>query len=335
MNKIYVVFFLLFTIIALPTKGQDIHFSSINANDMYLNPAKTAFFSTDFKISATYRNQWQTVSTNGYNTCLLTAETRLFKSKQYKHSFGLGVGLMKDIAGSLNFGQRQMLINLSYNKQLQKRNNHILSIGVQFANTYWSYDATYADFGQDPSNWEGILLSTLSYNDLSAGIHWQIEPTDMQNLSAGVAIFHINRPYLSFMSELELEDSRLNPRYYTYLNYLFPTNDIGTLQLHTSTNIQNDNYEVIIGGEYLIDISNTIFDQNNLGIGTYYRSNDAIIVSLRYQYNTINFALSYDINISGLSQVSNTYGGLELHLSYGFNKFSYNKKIKTIPCPTF
>lgn len=82
-------------------------------------------------------------------------------------------------------------------------------------------------------------------------------------------------------------------------------------------------------------MSNTIFDQNNIGAGLYIRSLDAIILTLKYQFNSLNVGLAYDINISGLSQVSNTYGGLEIYLSYGFNKFSYNKKIRTIPCPTF
>ena len=101
------------------------------------------------------------------------------------------------------------------------------------------------------------------------------------------------------------------------------------------TNIQNDNYEILLGGEYIIDLSNTIFDQNDIGAGLYYRSSDAIILTLKYQYNDLNVGLAYDVNISGLSQVSNTYGGLEIYLAYGFNRFSYNKKIKTIPCPTF
>lgn len=335
MKKIYVVCLLIFNSIALLTNGQDIHFSSLNANDMYLNPAKTAFFSTDFKVATTYRNQWQTVSTNGYNTSLFTAEARLLSSKRYRQSLGVGVGFMRDAAGSLNFGQRQMFVNLSYNKQIQKRNNHFISLGLQLANTYWSYDATNADFGQNPADWEGILLSNTSYNDVSLGLHWQIEPTDMQTLSAGLALFHLNKPYISFMEDLDSEDLRLHERYFAYLNYLFPTTDVSQLHLQANFTKQNDNYEIIVGGEYLLDIATTIFDKNTIGLGLYYRSNDAIIVGLKYQYNTFDFGISYDINVSGLSQVSNTYGGLELHLSYGFNKYSYNKKIKTIPCPTF
>lgn len=335
MNKIYVVCFILFNIFALSIRGQDVHFSSINANDMYNNPAKTAFFETDFKFATIYRNQWQTVSTNGYNTSLFTAETQLFKSKRYRHSFGLGVGFMRDVAGTLNFGQRQILMSLSYNKQLSKRNNHFISLGLQLSNNYWSYDATHADFGQEQSDWEGLYLSNLSYNDMSAGIHWQIEPTDMQTLSAGAAIFHINTPSLSFLNEDNIYQIELKSRYLAYINYLFPTSDATSIKLHTQTNLQNDNYEVLAGGEYIIDVSNTIFSQNNIGAGLYYRSNDAIILALRYQYNSLNVGLSYDINISGLSQVSNTYGGLEIYITYGFNKYSYNKKIKTIPCPTF
>jgi type IX secretion system PorP/SprF family membrane protein len=334
-NKTYVLTLLIFTFFALSLKGQDIHFSSINANDMYLNPAKTAFTNTDFKVATAYRNQWQTVSINGYNTCLFTAEARLLSSKRFRHSLGIGVGFLKDIAGTLDFGQRQMFVNLSYNKQIEKHNNHFISLGIQLSNNYWAYDATNADFGQNQSDWEGILLSNLSYNDLSLGLHWQIEPADMQALAAGIAVFHITQPSLSFIDELNLNNLQLKPRYYAYTNYLFSTSDAAKLQLTLSSSLQNDNYEILLGGEYIVDMATTIFDQNNLGVGAYYRSNDAIILTLKYQFNNINVGLAYDINISGLSQVSNTYGGLEIYLSYGFNKFSYNKKIKTIPCPTF
>ena len=335
MNKIYVLNLLIITFFALSLQGQDVHFSSINANDMYFNPAKTAFTDTDFKVATAYRNQWQTVSTNGYNTTLFTAEGRILSSKKYRHSFGIGLGFLSDVAGTLNFGQRQMFVNLSYNKQIEKRNNHFISIGVQLANNYWSYDATNADFGQSQSDWEGILLSNLSYNDISLGVHWQIEPSDMQTLAAGIAVFHLTQPGLSFIDELNLNEIKLRPRYYGYVNYLFPASVASNVNLSARLSTQNDNYEIIAGGDYLIDMSNTIFDQNNIGAGLYIRSLDAIILTLKYQFNSLNVGLAYDINISGLSQVSNTYGGLEIYLSYGFNKFSYNKKIRTIPCPTF
>lgn len=335
MNRNYVLCLVLFTLIALSTKGQDIHFSSIKANDMYFNPAKTAFFATDFQIATTYRNQWQSVSTNGYNTSLFTAEARLFKSKRYKHSFGIGVGFMRDVAGTLNFGQRQLFMSLSYNKQISKHNNQFISLGFQFANTYWSYDATDADFGQEQADWEGLYLSNLSHKDLSLGVHWQIEPADLQTLTAGIASFHLNTPMLSFLSQDNFYQIKLQPRHLAYINYQFPTTELTTLQLHSHANFQNDNYEIIIGGECTVDMSRTIFDQNNIGAGLYYRSNDALILVLTYQFNSLKAGISYDVNISGLSQVSHTYGGLELYISYGLNKYSYNKKIKTIPCPTF
>ena len=53
--------------------GQDVHFSSFDANPMLLNPANTAFGSNLFRAGTIYRNQWSTVS-QGYNSYLLTAE---------------------------------------------------------------------------------------------------------------------------------------------------------------------------------------------------------------------------------------------------------------------
>lgn len=81
MNTRAIILAILLFLVCKATNGQDVHFSSLMASDMYLNPAKTGFFATDFKVGGAYRNQWQTVSGRGYNTALITAEARLFSSK--------------------------------------------------------------------------------------------------------------------------------------------------------------------------------------------------------------------------------------------------------------
>ncbi len=312
--------------------GQDVHFSTISTSDMFLNPAKTAFSPYDFKVGAAYRNQWQTISVSGYNTSLLSAEARLFSSRQYRHSFGIGLMFMQDVAGSLDFGEQQISLSVSYNKQLTKNHEQFLSLGLSFGRTTWGYDATNADFGRFDSDDEGILLSKISTFDLSAGVHWQISPVEEQNISAGVAVFHINNPTYSFYDNTSIS---LMPRYTLYATYLFPTSEQSKMQSILRFNKQNDNYELVAGLEWIFSLSTTVFDIENIAAGIFYRSNDAMIITLSYRFNELTAGLAYDVNLSSLSKVSHTYGAVELWASYGINRFKYKRQTKTIPCPTF
>jgi hypothetical protein len=87
-------------------KAQDIHFSSINANPMFINPASTAVMNSTFRISTIYRNQWSSVS-DGYNTFISSFEIQPYVSNDDSKGIGLGVMFMSDVAGSLSYGERE------------------------------------------------------------------------------------------------------------------------------------------------------------------------------------------------------------------------------------
>lgn len=332
MNICKAIFICMLFFLCINLSAQDVHFSSFMAGDMYLNPAKTAFFSSDFKVGAAYRNQWQTVSGRGYNTTLITSEAKLFSSSRYKHSFGLGCGFLKDVAGSLGFGQRQLLLSMAYNKMLTKRNNHFIAVGINMQNTSWSYDVEKADFGLSPSDKEGIYLSKTTAFDIGVGIHWQISLKEDKHISAGFAVAHLNSPVYSFYDNSNI---RLARRYTAYLTYLFTTSQQSFVNFAARYSYQNDNMEILAGGEFIYDLSMTMFDNEYIAVGLYFRTFDALVLSLRYQHSAFNIGLSYDVNLSSLSKVSYTYGALELWTSYEIDTFKHKKQIKTIPCPTF
>lgn len=332
MNICKAIFTCMLFFLCISLSAQDVHFSSFIVGDMYLNPAKTAFFSSDFKVGAAYRNQWQTVSGRGYNTMLISAEAKLFSSSRYKQSFGLGCGFLKDAAGALGFGQRQLFLSMAYNKMLSKRNNHFIALGINMQNTSWSYDVAKADFGLSPSDKEGIYLSKTKAFDVCIGIHWQISPKEDGHLSAGFAIAHLNSPVYSFYDN---SDIKLARRYTTYLTYLFTTSQQSSVNLMARYSYQNDNTEILAGGEFIYDLFMTMFDNEYIATGLFFRTFDALVLTLRYRRSALDVGLSYDVNISSLSKVSHTYGALELWVSYELDTFKHKKQIKTIPCPTF
>ena len=69
--------------------------------------------------------------------------------------------------------------------------------------------------------------------------------------------------------------------------------------------------------------------------GTYFRYGDAIIPVVKLETKPLAFALSYDINISGLKRVSTGRGGLEFSVTYQKFLDKYNSSINSTKCPKF
>lgn len=324
---VFVVLFLLATV----GKAQDIHFSSINANPMFINPASTAVMNSTFRISTIYRNQWSSVS-DGYNTFLSSFEIQPYVSNDDSKGIGIGVMFMSDVAGSLSYGERDFSIAASYFFALDREKKYYLSFGVEASRNNWGYDLTNADFSQEGSNDEAILLDNLNTYDISFGALWQYSKDDSHLFQVNASAFHLNEPSLSFFDDKTLV---LHRRYLLSMNYLFPYNDLYSIRPQILFQNQYNNNELIVGGDFIFNLSDAIFTTQNLSLGMFYRSNDAIIISPKYRYNNFLAGLSYDINLSKLNKVSHTYGGVELWLSYAFSPVSYKRTNTKIPCPTF
>ena len=76
-------------------------------------------------------------------------------------------------------------------------------------------------------------------------------------------------------------------------------------------------------------------DKLSLKSGFYNRINDAVFFTLGIQNENIQAVISYDINTSSLSNASNSFGGLEFVISYGWNikKNIINKSL--LICPKY
>lgn len=322
-----VVFFLLSTI----GKAQDIHFSSINANPMFINPATTGFMSQMFRISTIYRNQWSSVS-DGYNTFLTSVEYKPFVSYKDRYGIGVGIDFVNDIAGTLSYGERDISASMSFFFALDREKKYYLSLGLKAQRRNYGYDMKNADFSQDENNNEVVLLENLNVFNLSGGLFWQYTPQENTSLQIGFSCFNINQPSLSFFKNTDII---LHRRYVLSSSFVFSCNDRLSLRPQAFYQNQYKNNEIILGSDLIVNLSDAVFTTQNISVGMYYRNNDAIIISPKYKYNNFLAGLSYDINLSKLNKVSHTYGGVELWLSYAFSPIS-SKRINTkIPCPTF
>ncbi|MDR1725566.1 MAG: PorP/SprF family type IX secretion system membrane protein [Bacteroidales bacterium] len=322
--------FLIFCIYTFNVQAQDVRFSSLEANPLFLNPALTGFFAEQFRCGTVYRNQWSSVS-KGYNTFLLTAESHLYQSK---NGTGLSFGLefISDVAGSLSYGSRNVGLSVAFYKSFGQQNKHVFSFAVKGNRQSYSYDVTNADFGASPSDLENIPLNSFYFYDVSAGFHWQTAFDNGQIISSGLSLSHINKPAFSYFAT---NNSNIPLKTNFYATYFFESSSTYAFKPIIIAEFQNTNLEVVAGSEIILDLNPMLYEEKSFAAGLYYRVLDALILTGVFTYNNLNIGISYDINLSMLTPVSKSYGAVEIWLNYAFNINKRARRLSKIPCPVF
>jgi type IX secretion system PorP/SprF family membrane protein len=75
------------------------------------------------------------------------------------------------------------------------------------------------------------------------------------------------------------------------------------------------------------------FVKNQVVAGLWYRNQDAFIVLIGYQHNSLKFGYSYDVTVSKLANA--TAGSHEVSFQVQFECRPKKKKFRTVSCPSF
>jgi type IX secretion system PorP/SprF family membrane protein len=335
-----IVIILLFTFAnAFFAFGQDIHFSQFNSSPLNINPAFTGLFKGNVRFVGNYRNQWSAV-TVPYTTSSAACDFSIKTNKQTQDILGLGVLVNADKAGDSEYGTVEFIPSISYTKSLRRRGDLFLSYGIQaglaqrsinYAKLTFDNQYNGSTFDQNISSGEVFSKQSFFFFDLSSGINFNVLK-DRYNLSIGGAINHINKPNQSILEGNVPLDQRIT--------------------LHASAQISIHEHIDVLPGilflsqgrfkEYTIGSNfKFIFQARDVATQAFYlggffrlKDKDAFIISSRIDYNKLSMGLSYDINLSKLSNASNGKGAVELSLIYIIE----NQKtisFRKIPCPTF
>jgi len=138
----------------------------------------------------------------------------------------------------------------------------------------------------------------------------------------------IGSPSKSFTSSNENTPAK----YITHIDYNLMYNDFNIIP-SVFYSYQANQKEFIFGLE-LADQIKRFNDKINLSAALYFRFNDAVIPSLSFSFEKLDFNISYDVNISDFSKASNNLGGLEFAVLYHWNKKKVKNKNKYI-CPRY
>ena len=320
-------------------KAQDLHYSQYYAAPISLNPANAGMIKGNFRVGINSKNQWSSV-TKPYQTISAFFDMQYLKRKYHKDAFGIGVVFDADKAGDSKFSTIHAAVALSYIKSFSSRNNQYISAGImpQIVQRSITYSELYYD-----NQWNGNYydpniapneqydIQHFTYFDLSAGVNWYYLANRTSSYNAGFSVAHITRPKMSFMNNKEIT---LDAKYTLYGGAKYEVTDNLDVIPSLMLSFQGKYIESILGSLLKYNRSTDYKSYTSINMGIFVRTVDALIFVAGFDYKSINFGVSYDVNFSKLKPASNVRGGLEFSINYIFSRNKYVLK-KESPCPIF
>ncbi len=341
--KLNLLFVILLILGAWNLKAQDIHLSHVHASPTLLNPAMTGLFDGDMRFIANARSQWNDV-TNGYKTVIGSMDMKLkgFGSRDFLSG---GLQLYSDRAGDLNFSTKSAGFAMSYLRALDRRGRSFISFGVQNSLVNNSVDYTKIEaFEQIAALSSESLRSNINYWDMSAGIGWFQRIDRYNSFYLGASAFHLNKPIVSFDNRDDADRQHILYRKLTVHggaslkladgfdikpNFIFvdqgPHKEITMGSFARFKTYHNTPrkplYYVYFGAWLRWHVENDLAGA------------DAIVASVRFDYETWHVAFSYDVNISQWTAASRGKGGPEVSIVKVIKMEKNYRKATKVKCP--
>jgi len=327
-----------------PCRAQDIHFAHFYENAQLRNPALTGIFSGDYKAVVNYRSQWGDVAP-AFQTVLASVENRSILNAENGDALSYGLTVSYDRAGSLSFSTLQVYPAISYNKSIEDSRGTFLSAGFSGGYVQRSVDPGRMTFNNQyipgigyvpgaPTGEPGLNQS-ISLWDLAAGVSLNSAagPDNRVTYYVGAAAYHLNQPKASFAQNDAFV--RLNTKWTGSLGLQWRFNPNFFAVVHANYSRQEIYQETIAGGMLGWRQFNGSEARSDFGlsVGAFYRWNDAIIPTLRVDYQAYSFLFSYEGNVSKLQPALNNRGaGYEMTLVL---RGRHKKRPEQLKCPRF
>ena len=297
--------------------AQDLHFSQFYYAPLEMNPARTGLINGDQRFTGIYRNQWNSV-TIPYVTSAFSYDMKV------KNKFGAGISVFNDKAGDGELNTLKAGLSLSYLLSINDSSDFI-SFGIKNSMVQTSIDYSKFTFDKQyngdvfipgsPTG-ENFGSDRFYYYDLSGGINWHHIFDEENYITAGAAMFHLNKPLRSFIND---SNEKLNPRTVFSGNARIKLNENLALLPAFVFMAQSPFSELVAGTNVRLNIL-TKPGAPAFYLGSWLRLQDAVIISTGIDYQNWLLGIAYDINISDLKPASNGHGGFEIALQYIITK---------------
>lgn len=329
--KRYLILGLLLITTARITMAQDPHFSQIQYNPLYLNPAIAGVteYGKANRLAGLYRDQWRTLPIP-YSTTFASYD-RLLKKFSKGWMLGGGISFLYDRAGDGNLSIFNPNLTMSAGKYFNSDKQLITlgitagisiktldQIGLQFDNQY-----NGATFDPTLPTGETFSNNSVSYPNFTLGLNFRTKIKEKSTLDIGGSTSNLHRPEQNF---LYFTTSRLPSRHTAYAKAKVGIKDNWNIQPGVFFQNQRKFNQLLVNA-----IAEVRFgDKKDFGIGfgAGYRAidNDAAITYVSFLYKTLRIGGAYDFNVSGFRNATRAQGAFEIALNYEFGEVKEKRK---------
>jgi len=312
---------------------------------MQSNPAMIGVYNGLVRVNSSYREQWSSTFSNvPFRTILAGADYRWnVLDDDY---IGFVASAQRSEGGSDRFIKQNAELGVSFLKQLsgdRRGNGHYLTAGLQVGvgqhktgtNSFWfsnQFENTKEQIDLTlPSGENFPTFQSNVFVNMNAGLLWYSKFENDNSFFVGAALQHLNSPNVSLVGHNEPLARKFQAQIGTeiYLNRelsLLPAllwmqqrqaqEWLGGIALRYSN---HEWQEVALRAGIWTRITRTLQKQHQ----------DALILSTFMEMGRLNIGISYDLNTSILSQVTQGRGAYELSLQYIIPE----EKKERVKCP--
>ncbi|MBK8805373.1 MAG: PorP/SprF family type IX secretion system membrane protein [Bacteroidales bacterium] len=319
--------------------SQDIHFSDFNISPLNLNHALTGLYRGQIRINALYRDQYRSVAVP-YQTFAIGADKAKANIFNSRNALGYGFQINFDQAGDSHFGTYQFMIPLAlhhttYSGKLTLSGAFALSIihnTIDYTLLRFPNQFDGDKYNEFLSVGENTDKNKITYPSIHTGLNLLLKPNPRRTIMLGLNVSNINKPNYSFYS-----DKEVNLKRRLLIHGLFRSKITENFDIIPSAKIQfqGTQQEFQFGGIIYQYLNNLQINAINYGLWFRSKDKDAVVLNVGFSIGHIQTSISYDINISSLKKASNGHGAFEIGLIYIYQKNRFNKKIKSIKCPSY
>ncbi len=298
--------------------AQDLHFTQVAAQPLWLNPALTGDFFGHVRGGLTFRDQWASVPVP-WRTFTLGADTRLALPFAGGRQLGLGILLGSDQAGELDYGQTS--VRLATALPLAEGSHYALRAGMAVGVLQQRFDPARlqmpAQFDGDlfdpdlptGESWQATSISGLEWH---GGVWLRLSPNDALHLSGGLfaARMRFARRYLGAQA------FRRPWRTGVHLHPTWTLTPSLDLQANLLAQWQGPYREMIVGLLARYWLMRNPAAPVQAGAGFYFRKGDAFAPAFELQWHAWEAGFSYDLHLSPFRSATHARGGPEWFLRY-------------------
>ncbi|PHR45427.1 MAG: hypothetical protein COA32_13360 [Fluviicola sp.] len=324
--------------------AQDIHFTQMRYSPLNLNPA-LAGAEQNLQAVVNYRDQWRSVATP-YQTIGASVDGRFKEKRGGNGVLAWGVNFFNDRAGDARMTTTNANLNLGYHLFLNRNSSLGLAIqggfgqrGIDPAGGTWSSQFANGEFNTALPSGENFDQMNFSHFDAGAGIvyHYKekegyMRGNDQFTLTAGLSAFHVNQPSSSFLVGGQ-DDLAIRFSGFVYADFGVSKSNF-SIAPAIYYNRQGPHQEILAGSYLRVLLKEGskrtgFIKQLATSYGIFYRFGDAFAAKFMIEYSNYALGFAYDFNVSSLTTVSNSRGGVEFFLRFVLpNPFGHSSKAR-------